>query len=378
MRLMDDLAGELRQQGYLSRDWNDTFRSLDRAQFIPDVVWVPVAEDGGRYHRVDRTQQPDRWEEFVYGDHPVMTKLGDADGPDTEVGLYPISSASQPRMVTSMLAHLDVQDGHHVLELGTGVGYNAALLARRLGDRHVTTIETDPDVAVEAKANLGKAGCHPALVVGDGTLGHPDGGPYDRIIATYAVEQIPYAWIEQARPGTVIVVPWATGLHNGMLLRLVVGDDGTATGQPVGDAAFMWDRGQDPNADEFTITGPDVATSTTTTDVRPIWEDYNVAWALGLQMAGVRMKTGFGEGSEAEEATLWLSAPDGSAASVDYMPNLTRYAVDQSGERWLWDEAEAALAWWQSAGRPDRMRFGMTVSPHGQRVWLDTPDTPLP
>jgi hypothetical protein len=75
-------------------------------------------------------------------------------------------------------------------------------------------------------------------------------------------------------------------------------------------------------------------------------------------------------------ATLWIldAGPGGAWASVDYEPGRRAYRVEQTGDRRLWDEVEAAYARWLSWGRPDITRFGMTVTPDTHHVWLDRPD----
>ena len=103
--------------------------------------------------------------------------------------------------MVEMLEALDLRDGHRVLEIGTGTGYNAALLSHRLGGEHVVSIDIDPDLVRTAEQRLKELGHFPTLVTGDGQAGVPDHGPYDRIIATCAVPEIPLAWIEQLAPG---------------------------------------------------------------------------------------------------------------------------------------------------------------------------------
>lgn len=70
--------------------------------------------------------------------------------------------------------------------------------------------------------NLKAVGHAPRLVVGDGADGFPQGAPYDRVHATCAVAEIPYAWVEQTRPGGVIVAPWQPGRGHGLKVRLTV------------------------------------------------------------------------------------------------------------------------------------------------------------
>ena len=108
----------------------------------------------------------------------------------------------------------------HVLEIGTGTGYNAALLARYLGEQWVTSIDIDPVLSEQARANLKAAGYAPTVVRADGAGGWPSTAPCDRIISTAAViaGRLPYAWVEQTRPGGLILTPWGTAYHNGALV----------------------------------------------------------------------------------------------------------------------------------------------------------------
>ncbi|RKF24704.1 methyltransferase, FxLD system [Micromonospora globbae] len=139
--------------------------------------------------------------EQAYADGPVYTKT---DGRGIS-----ISAASQPRIVAMMLEQLDAQPGHRIMEAGAGTGYNAALLAAIVGDNgRVVTIDVDDDLVDGARKHLAAAGVANVEVVrGDGALGHPDGAPYDRIIATVGAWETPTAWLEQLAPDGRLVVP---------------------------------------------------------------------------------------------------------------------------------------------------------------------------
>lgn len=153
------------------------------------------------------------------------------------------SSASMPTIVAIMLGHLEAHPDHTVLEMGTGTGYNAALLAHRIGAQAVTTIEVDAELADRARRALIGAGFGDVTVVtGDGAEGHVPGAPYDRVISTAAVQRVPYPWVAQTRPGGLIVTPWGTDYENGNLLVLDVDGEGVATGRIVDTASFMWLR----------------------------------------------------------------------------------------------------------------------------------------
>src|SRR5437016_377090 len=110
-----------------------------------------------------------------------------------------------------MLDSLDVQSGHSALEIGTGTGWNAALLSQRVGDTgRVVSVEVDSEVAQCARRALKAAGYTPLVVTADGTQGYAPAAPYDRVINTASVHTIPRAWIDQTKPGGVIVTPWGT------------------------------------------------------------------------------------------------------------------------------------------------------------------------
>jgi protein-L-isoaspartate(D-aspartate) O-methyltransferase len=120
-----------------------------------------------------------------------------------------ISSSSQPEIMATMLAQLDVRPGHRVLEIGAGTGYNAALLARLVGPSgSVTTVDIDDDIVVAARAHLGAAGVTGIRVVcADGWAGVAEGAPYDRIIVTVGAHDISPAWRAQLTAGGRLVLP---------------------------------------------------------------------------------------------------------------------------------------------------------------------------
>ncbi|MCI0687553.1 MAG: methyltransferase domain-containing protein [Sporichthyaceae bacterium] len=363
---MDALADQLVDAGDLTGDWLEVFTRVPRHRFIPPRIYDDRATPG-TYRPLDTDVDPHGWWELAYADVPVVTQLD--DGGEGGPG-QPTSSASMPRMVTRMLAHLDVHSGKRVLEIGTGTGYNAALLAARLGDPNVVSVEIDPVVAAEARRNLGELGYHPRIVTGDGLDGYPPGAPFDRVIATAAVQHLPGAWVEQSRPGGVIVAPFDSGVHAGVLLRLTVTADGVAAGRVVGDAAFMWLRGDRPHQ-AMPDAGPG-RKGISTLDPREL-ADSDVAFALGIRMPGVRI-----DGADTEEGyRVWLSADDGSWASAIAPPeddNEPEPEVWQYGQRSLWNETEALVGDFVIAGRPARTRFGVTVHPRGRHeFWIDNP-----
>src|SRR5258708_7263464 len=120
---------------------------------------------------------------------------------------------SQPYVVAFMTELLDSLPGHSVLEIGTGSGYQAAVLSRLV--KEVYTIEIVPDLARDAAALLKQLGYHNVFVrSGDGYQGWPDTAPFDRIILTAAPADVPSTLTNQLQMGGKLVAPVGVGLQD--------------------------------------------------------------------------------------------------------------------------------------------------------------------
>ncbi len=129
---------------------------------------------------------------------------------------------SQPFIVALMTDLLEVGRGHRVLEVGTGLGYQAAVLAELAGQ--VYTVETIEELAGEAKERLGRLGyANIETRVGDGYQGWPEHGPFDRIMVTAAPDLIPPPLLHQLKAGGRMVIP--TGIPEAQQLTLVTKDE---------------------------------------------------------------------------------------------------------------------------------------------------------
>jgi protein-L-isoaspartate(D-aspartate) O-methyltransferase len=177
-RLIDQLE---RASAIRTRGVRDAFSAVPREIFIPQIV-----EEKGM--------------EAIYLDEAYPTKtdaLGDA-----------ISSSSQPQIMALMLEESNVGQGHHVLEIGTGTGYNAALLSALVGSHgRVTSVELDPELAEQARQALHRAKRVVDVVAGDGRDGCPSAAPYDRIIVTASSLDVPKAFLDQLKEGGFLVLP---------------------------------------------------------------------------------------------------------------------------------------------------------------------------
>ena len=128
---------------------------------------------------------------------------------------------SQPYIVALMTDLLEIGEEHRVLEIGTGLGYQAALLAELAGE--VYTVELIEELAQSGRRRLDEQGYgNVQFRIGDGSLGWPDHAPYDRIIATAAPDLLPPALLQQLKPGGRMVIP--AGLEDDQRLLLVTKD----------------------------------------------------------------------------------------------------------------------------------------------------------
>jgi protein-L-isoaspartate O-methyltransferase len=286
----------------------------------------------------------------VYSDTALTTQL-DANG-------VPTSSSSEPGLMLAMLDALGAGPGDTVFELGTGTGYNAALLAHRLGAENVTSVDVDPGLVALAVRRLGEFGTAPFVTVGDGALGCPSRAPFSRFLATAALRSIPSALLDQAADGAVIVAPIGAGV-----VRATVSGRGHAEGRFLpGPALFMPRRtpGRGPDFEGARAQAPE-PTALPVADVLDRWR-----FPLSVALPGHNSCSWRSDDGTVTGVGLWT--PDGSTACAD-----TGGHVRQIGPRRLWDTVEELAARFP-AGQPAREDFGITVTPDAQRVWYGRPD----
>jgi protein-L-isoaspartate(D-aspartate) O-methyltransferase len=167
-----------------------------------------------------------------------------------------ISSSSAPTIMAVMLERLGCRRGDRVLEVGTGTGYNAALLATLVGPTgSVTSIELDSTIAAEAAAHLDAAGVRGVRVrVGDGWLGDPTGAPFDRVIVTAGVWDVAPAWVAQLRAGGRLVVPLWLGPGLEVAVAFERGDRGLSS-VSLDWCGFMRLRGDNAGPEAWVVVG---------------------------------------------------------------------------------------------------------------------------
>jgi methyltransferase of ATP-grasp peptide maturase system len=368
--LREAMTAELAFGGWLTtKQWTSAFSAVARHEFLHR--FFALTDDGDKYEAVD-DRHPE-WLGMVYrnavwptqldGDRSAWTRARDT-GP---ISGEPTCSSTQPSLMASMLEALNVEAGQRVLEIGTGTGYNAALLAHRLGNANVTTVDVDPTLTRQARENLDRAGYLPTVITGDGEHGHADGAPYDRLIATCSVTAVPSAWLGQVRPGGVIVTNLYRQLIGGILVRLTVRDDHTASGHLLDDdGGFMPLRAhQAPDLWELVKSASKQDGDTRKSALPEPFSDDGAAWTVladllmpGVARTDIHRDTG---------TVQWLVHPGGSWAYHD----TTTGEVEQGGPRKLWDELEEVHGAWAENDKPARDRIGLTVTASGETwVWV--------
>ena len=152
---------------------------------------------------------PKKLHEFAYEDSPLPIEAG--------------QTISQPYIVGLMTQALDVQPRHRALEIGTGSGYQAAILSKLA--RFVYSVERYRGLMLEAEARLKKLGCDNVFIRhGDGSKGWPEQAPFDRIMVTAAAPHEPTELIAQLKPGGIMVAP--VGKAGSQFLHRYVAEEG--------------------------------------------------------------------------------------------------------------------------------------------------------
>lgn len=352
--LVEDLVarGEIH-----SPAWRQAFAEVPRHLFVPRFYRYT-----GEGRLVFDSADPERYDDWlheVYRD-VVLNVLWDEQHPLVN------STSSMPSKMAQMLEALDLDAGHRVLEIGTGTGYNAALLCERLGSDRVTTVDIDAGLVEAARERLAMAGHSPTVVTADGFHGHPGNAPYDRVIATCQTRDVPAAWIDQCRPGGLVLamLPCA-------MARLRVAAAGSAEGHfHPASFGFMSMRehwpSPPPAAELIGLLSKPGASRRAGFELWEAEGPFSPFW-LFERLALLRCD----EVVDIAQG-VWGIVDLSDLSWVRFDRNRSR--ITQGGPRRIGDAQEELYALWCRLGRPDRERFGVTVTPERtQFAWLDHP-----
>jgi protein-L-isoaspartate(D-aspartate) O-methyltransferase len=355
------LVTRLREQVAVPERVVDAFDAVPRHLFLPDVDLA-----------------------IAYADEAVVTH--DEDG-------IPTSSSSQPSLMARMIERLDVAPGAHVLEIGAGTGYNAALITA-MGAR-VTSVELQPEVADAARSHLAAAGTQAEVVTGDGA--HPPPGPFDRIMVTAGAWELAPALVGALADGGILVAPLRLNAIEAVFALRRDGDRLRGAGAlPCGfmplrgvEAARPWrwrlgggggamadaDLGSEGrgNLDRL-LAAPSRDPGNLLADVaRPmdalLWLALGGDPLLSLSLPA--------RGGGAAPWTLGLDVLPASLLVLEFAGGYAEIAGTRlHGGDGALRTMEASLAGWRAAGRPRPSALGLTIEPHRDRsVWsLPYPD----
>jgi protein-L-isoaspartate(D-aspartate) O-methyltransferase len=283
------LAESLRASGVAGSAVNEAFLAVPRHVFLPPELTARAYEDAA-----------------------LVTK-SDAHG-------LPLSSSTQPAMMAIMLGQLGLAAGHRVLEIGTGTGYNAALMTEIVGrSGSVVTIDVDPDLVEQARATLAAAGFAGVTVVcGDGARGVPEHAPYDRIIVTAGVWDLPPQWLAQLAAGGRIVAPVSVrGIQLSVTFEQAAGHWASRSARRCG---FIRMTGPSAGPETVLPLGPQPGLHALITDgpvpaAGPLYE------ALSGPADGGPVPAGLGVGGVAELADLdlWLALTETGLSRLNLM-----------------------------------------------------------
>ncbi|MGW8700164.1 ATP-grasp peptide maturase system methyltransferase [Streptomyces eurythermus] len=385
-RLREAMANALAAGGVLADPgWRAAVEKVPRHAFVPGF-YLPADERDGQgltvWEPVTAELDYGRWLAAAYSDTTLITQF-DGDEPDwnsptVRHGGAPTSSSTLPSLVVRMWQDADVQEGHTVLEIGTGTGYSTALACERLGSGEVTSIEVDPHRLDRAASALYSLGYTPTLAVADGLYGYWPEAPFDRIVAACSFRAVPPALLAQARPGGKILLTLSGWLYGYARVLLTVAKDGTAEGQLLGGTvSFMsarthaapafgnpahWAAGL-PETSRAARHSPERVTAATD-------EAFHLRFLAQCAVPDAQMTT-------VGDVVHLVDVVTGSAATLT--PGEDRWDVREGGPVKLWERIERVLSAYDEAGRPGPETFTLHVYDGEQHLrHPHLPGLPLP
>ncbi|MFI6546208.1 ATP-grasp peptide maturase system methyltransferase [Streptomyces prunicolor] len=386
VRLRETMAKALAEDGAPADPaWTEAVRTVPRHRFVPGF-YLPADERDGHgltvWEPVTAELDHGRWLAAAYSDTTLITQF-DGDEPDwtqpaVRYGGAPTSSSTLPSLVLRMWADADVQEGHTVLEIGTGTGYSTALACERLGSADVTSIEVDGRRLEQAASALYGCGYTPTLAVADGLYGYWPEARFDRIVAACSFRAVPPALLAQTRPGGKILLTLSGWLYGYARVLLTVGADGTAEGQLLGGTvSFMSARTHAApvfgNPTHWVAGLPDRPRTARQSPERistATEEAFQLRFLAQSAVPDAQMVT-------VGETMHLVDVVTGSAATLT--PYDGRWQVREGGPVRLWERVERVLDAYDAADRPGPETFTLHVHDGGQHLrHPQMPSLPLP
>ncbi|MGY5140925.1 MAG: protein-L-isoaspartate(D-aspartate) O-methyltransferase [Candidatus Nitrosopumilus sp. Bin_571-38] len=180
---------------------NDLIIYLKNSKFLTDEKVESALQNIPRHEFVPESEL-----EYAYDNEPLPIMKN--------------QTISQPGVVTRMTEWLDIKNGQNILEIGTGSGWQSAILSYLVGSGTIYSIERHPELVKFAQENLKKLKIDNVhVILGDGTLGYSQASPYDRIIITAACDEIPLPLLDQLSENGLIIAPVGGSSQSLVLLQ---------------------------------------------------------------------------------------------------------------------------------------------------------------
>lgn len=368
-RLATSLVNRLIREGVITdHHWRDALHAQPRHHFV-DAFHEP-ADRGGRWRETARDAAT--FLPTVHSGRALVTAVSPLDPWGRQV---PVAIAPPADLLVLGLQALDLFDGADVLELGTGTGHTTALLSERLGDRHVTSVDIDPDLHHMATRHLHARDLHPTLLVGD-SASPPPHTEYDRVIVEHEVPTVPPSWVTLVRPGGMLLARIVGGLGAGghVLLRRPDG------GEPVLSGRFLpWSGSLAPHRAparrRFVRRPPEPVADGARPSSTPFPPSALADGGVLALLVQLMLPLGVQAQRRASGDTTWatyLQGADGSWAEISHeLGRHGRYDLRWAGNVRLPSAVEHAHDLWHRLGTPPLTAFGITAGADGARVWHD-------
>ncbi|MGC0423224.1 methyltransferase domain-containing protein [Embleya sp. AB8] len=364
----NDAAAKLAGAVAANSPWSEAVACTPRHLLVPN--WWE--QDGLQWRRHRGVVDTASWTNAAYDNRTLVTQVGDvhADTAGDDVAppsdRPPTSSSTLPSLVLRMFDVAEIEEGMRVLDLGTGSGYSAALLGRRLGDGHVLSVDVDDYLVNAARQRLGAFGRAPRMSAIDATRDLPEDG-FDRAVAMFSTRTIPSTWLAAVRSGGIISTTLAgTSLH----LRVVVTDATHAEGRIAShEAQFMRVRSgpEDGSAMHRVYLSARTAEGDEVRSLDGGLPDLRTDWRLGLLLELLEPAIDHRSIDLDDRSMVWLLHPSGSWARAE-VPKSGLPVVHSSGPLDLWGQLERARHLIAEYGPVDPGSLRMEIASGDQQI----------
>jgi protein-L-isoaspartate(D-aspartate) O-methyltransferase len=371
---VEALVATLKNEGKLSSPLVEAaFMCVPRHPFI-DYFFLRERRNDRRVRwrhiQPSSLQDTEAWLRAMYTNEPLITAYNESDGTHNST-----SSSSSPGAMALMLEASELCPGLRVLEIGTGTGYNAGLLASIVGDPHnVFTVEIDADLAQRAQQKLDQVvGEGITVYAGDGLRGYTPGAPYDRILATGSCYKVPLAWLDQLRPGGIILMNLRGHLGPCAFLKVVkVGPQRAAHGTFLSASDFMELHDADsPSRKLADLVAQYFARPVTTqmafacTEFDPslLWDDHRLDFLLQLSFPHMYL-------TSVHIDPIYPSLIDMASDTMlvfRQTEQKNEWVVEIKGQEQLWHEVAQAYRLWVDTGKQEVSGYLLEVDEVGNQ-----------